>query len=286
MVYRLLRLIAVALFSSLALADDAPQTGNYVTTFTQRSPLSSLKTMTARMKLDKTAKDYDPSEEKWSVQVPADYTPDKPMGLIVQLIFRDKDSFLNADCTKLLADRNIAFVSRQHGGGDPVAKAGEALDAAYNMQQKYHIDPTRLYLFYFVPITNHDETVGLQLFTGYPDVFSGAMIHNIQDFWTPMRAANGGVYPVKVPPPPPQYRTAGAKHPLVLQLSGPDEAFTTMLGKAWGSQGYKWVKCTSVDLEAVHYPNFNPEWLGGVIDYLDQHKVPTTRPAATKTSEK
>lgn len=278
--------IRIALFGLLLVtaavhAENLAQTGSYTASFTQRSPFSSLKTIAQRFAIAKPGADYDLGAEKFMIHVPADYDPASPIGLIVLLNYKDSDAQLNDGSLKILDDHHLAMITRCKAGGDPINRGGAALDAAFNMQQRYKIDPARIYLFHFNSKDNMEDVTGQRLFTGFPEVFSGAMLYDANKFWLPLKTNHNSAYPANLaPPPPPSQKTQAGKHPLVLTFNGPDDEFIGLLSKGWTSQGFRSTKTMKIGIDDFHYPNYTPGWFTETIEYLDAHKpaAPASRP--------
>ena len=137
--------------SGISHADDS-KIGSFETNFAERSPLSELKSLTKRLKVLgpgeklESLQDYDLAKEGFWVYVPEKYDPAKPMGLIVLALYKHADS-LPTPILSQLADANVALVVPKEYLDTWWKRGGLMLDAAYNMQKLYKIDPKRVYIF-------------------------------------------------------------------------------------------------------------------------------------------
>jgi hypothetical protein len=279
-----IQLVFVLILSTcaFAFADDQPtpgKTGDFKVHFTQRNPLSSVKELSTRLIQKTLALDYDLSAEEFNVHVPANYDPQKPMGLIVLINYKDT-GVLPTPVLPLMDERNIAFISEKTSHEPWWIRCGKALDEVYNMQQLYKIDPTRTYIFSF---TNNDDC-GLRLITSYSDVFGGALLCQEEDIWVPLRAANGGTYSGNIPHPPNKYLAAAKNLPIELVSQTPDHEHFQLAGKAFKAEGFRKFKPAAINVEDYHYPNYKVPWLTEVLTFLDDNaakpKAPTTKPAS------
>jgi hypothetical protein len=273
------------LFPAAALADDAPtpgKTGDFTLKFTQRSPLTNLKELTTRFAQKNLTPDYDLSSQEFLVHVPARYDADKPMGLIVLINYKSSQQFPQT-AIPIFDEKNLAFISESDIGHDWWIKCGQAIDAAYNMQQLYKIDPTRIYIFSFT----NEQGCGLRLATCFADVFSGAFLSQENQIWKPIPAANGAFYPPSIPHPPAKQLAIARKHPMVL-ASLTDKDFPQLadqgrrVEKALKADGFRSFKLVQYTIADFHYPNYTTPWLIDALTYLDTNaaKPPASKPTS------
>jgi hypothetical protein len=150
-------------------SQPASQTGEFSATFTERSPLSAYSKLPDR--LNATAADigadYDLSKVKFSVYVPANYDASKPMGLVVYFNESNTDS-LPKPIEPALDEHRLIFIIPDKTNLSPCETMGLSLDAVYNIERQYKVDPRRVYL---MGQTGYVEGTGL---CG-SDVFAGAV---------------------------------------------------------------------------------------------------------------
>jgi tetratricopeptide (TPR) repeat protein len=130
--------------------------GSFRTSFTKRSPLSSVETY--RDRYDRSREEmvqYDPAEgkydlasESFEVFVPDTYSSEKPHGLIVWVSPANSGGLGRPANLKVLADENLIWIGANNSGNDRWQwyRTGLALDAAHNMKKLYNIDPKRIYI--------------------------------------------------------------------------------------------------------------------------------------------
>jgi hypothetical protein len=277
-------------------ADDV-HTGGFETTFTERSPLSEIKSLTKRLKVlnpgDKleNLQDYDLSKEGWWVYVPEKYDPAKPMGLIVLALYKHADSLPPAILPQL-ADANVALVVPKEYLDTWWKRAGLMLDAAYNMQHMYKIDPKRVYIFGSNDWADTDGkmyTVGGRMGLFYPEVFTGTFLSNGLMLYRPARGAGNMIFQQQLPRLEMEQGLLARKHPLVIGEANDSDGYKATVA-AYKADGFKNMKLIPVSTEQYHYPNFTTDWLPDVLKYMDgattDLKLPAENGAATKDATK
>jgi hypothetical protein len=279
-------ILAICGVSVCAIAQaDEPKTGGFETTFTERSPQSELKALTKRLKVlgpgDKieSLQDYDLSKEGWCVYVPEKYDPAKPMGLIVLALYKHAESLPPAVLPQL-ADANIALIVPKEYLDAWWKRAGLMLDAAYNMQKLYKIDPKRVYIFGSNDWADADGKtycVGGRMGLFYPEVFTGIFLSNDLQPYRQVRATGNTFYQAQIPKPEGAQMQLAKNHPFVLgQLEGEGALATAAAYKA---DGFKYGKVIPVTTEQYHYPNFTTDWLPDVLKFMDSVTADLKLPA-------
>jgi hypothetical protein len=161
-------------------AAPAGKTGAFDITFTQRSPLSEYSKLLQRTGAtkDELGPDYKLAQEPFAAYVPPDYNKSKPIGLIVQ-----SSQYGTAEILEpwhaVLDAHHLMIVAAKQGDLSLGANTGVCLDAVYNVQQSYNVDPARIYL---IGSSKNIAPVGLctgDLFTG--DAYGGSF-----DFFAPL----------------------------------------------------------------------------------------------------
>jgi hypothetical protein len=269
----------------VARADEA-KTGSFETTFTERSPLSEIKALTKRLKAlgpgekVESLTDYDLSKEGWFVYVPEKYDPANPMGLIVLALYKHADSLPPAILPQL-ADANVALVVPKEYLDAWWKRAGLMLDAAYNMEKQYKIDPKRVYIFGSQDWADADgkmyavgNTVGLF----YPEVFTGTFTASHPLLYRPMRTAGNMIYPQELPRLEMAQGLLARTHPFVVGLPVDSDATKADMAE-YKADGFKYLKSIPVSTEQYHYPNFTTDWLPDVLKYMDAATADLKLPA-------
>src|SRR5581483_8134450 len=259
------RLMAFAIMLALApmaRGDATPQTGSFEATFTERSPLSEIKSLARRLAVKDKVTDYDLSKETFLIYVPEQYDPAKPIGLIVLANYKKTDALPAKPILEQLADANTALIVAK----DFPAwweRAGLALDAAHNMQQRYNIDRRRLYVFGGAEQDFVAQRVGLN----FPDVFAGTFTEQFLNFHA-VQLSNGAYVPAQMPRPETRILTMDKLRPLVLAANQRSDQWDRF-ARAYGQDGFLHVKYMTVTLNQFHYPNYTTDWLPEVLKFMD-----------------
>lgn len=184
------RLLATSIAALLALGaamhspaqeGDAPQTGVFNTTFTERSPLSSRDRMAEVGRWDRSQMpDWDIADIEFQMVVPEGYTGDEAYALLVFIHPYDdinatnpRAFFFGRTVAEVLAEHKIIWVSFDDGGNGvlPNKRLGLALDAVHNVTDRYNIDEDRVYVSGMSGGGRMTCMAGIY----YPQVFDGAI---------------------------------------------------------------------------------------------------------------
>jgi hypothetical protein len=259
---------------NFALADDA-KTGSFETTFTERSPQSELKSLVARLKVlgpgekIEQLQDYDLSKEGFWVYVPEKYNPAQPMGLLVLALYKGADVLPEAVLPQL-AEVNVALVVPKQYLDTWWKRAGLTLDAAYNMQQLYKIDPKRVYIFGggdWADADGKQTEVAPRVAVFYPDVFTGTFLaHGVQRYRL-VKGTGNSLYKQQIPKPEAAQLKLAQTHPFAVGLIEGEGGQAS--AASYKADGFKYGKVIPVSTEQYHYPNLTTDWLPDVLKYLD-----------------
>jgi hypothetical protein len=266
----------LALCVSATAFADPPKTGLFELSFTQRSPLSDLKTLTRRFKL--VAKpgtplaDYDLSQEHYLVYVPASYDPaqPKPLGLIVLANYKHSDEFPKAIVPELDA-ANVAMIIPKEYLDCWYQRAGVDLDAAFNMQKLYTIDPKRVYVFGGGDWPDKDGTetmVAARIGLTYPEVFTGTFTVGIDSY---RKVPNGltSEYSAEMPHPVSPQFTMDRARPFVWGQEDDAPPEEKLFLQSYKTDGFRYARSFPITKEQFHYPNLQTGWLPGVLKFMD-----------------
>ena len=259
-------------------ATPAAKTGSFTTTFAVRSPLSAPKSLAARMSQPKPPPDYDLSKEEFLVYVPEDYAPAKPPGIVFLLNYKLSGD-LPTPVLPVFKRRGLIFVVAKNADQTPATKVGLGLDVVHNLRQRYAVDAGRVYVFDFDTTGWGDKggTAGQWLATGSADVFTGSFHKEPYNIWRPVRAANGGTWPVRALPPPAASFAVARTHPMVMCKAEVDPGHEMGINFVQ-QQGFRSLKVVTLTREQVHYPNYTADWMEETLAYLDEHP-PAAGPA-------
>ena len=247
------------------------KTGSFETTFTTRSPLSGMKALTLRLAYAGDTTDYDLGNETFFVYVPEKYNPKKPMGLLVLANYKPTES-LPAPVLPQLAEANMAMiVAKDYPQDQWWQRAGMALDAAYNMQQQYKIDPRRVYIFgggdwhadgQIQPLVS--EKLGLN----YPEVFSGTFTVGLYGY-EKVEDGNGGYWLPEMPRPSARSLALAKRRPLVVGENDTASDVDARFAAALKQDGFGHLKMIPLTTDQFHYPNYTTDWLPDVLKFMD-----------------
>jgi predicted esterase len=175
----------------LAQTNGGHATGVVHLTFNQRSPFSPLPELCRRepfksrlqvMTLNRTEEqvrswesqnDYDLSHESFEAFIPAAYgRGDAPFGVLV--FISAGDSHVPAGWAEALSKHRLIWISAEHGGNDRegLIRVGLALDAIFNISQRYNVDANRVYIAGF----SGGAEKANWLLTAFPDQFAGGYL--------------------------------------------------------------------------------------------------------------
>jgi len=169
--------ILLALVCLTAPAAGQPEVDPYAgvfepTTFTERSPLSTVKAVTQRfrVRLKNPPPDYDLADESFTVYVPQGDQAAEPYGLIVWIYAGDSGA-PPRPYLPVLEEHNLIWVGANNSGNRRSFwhRAGLALDALHNIKQQHPIDPMRIYVSGISGGGRSASRVGLT----YADEFAG-----------------------------------------------------------------------------------------------------------------
>lgn len=284
-------LVALALSTGIALADPGTtpgKTGEMALKFTERSPLSALKTLAQRLGRKKLEPDYNLAEQEFLVWVADDYTPAKPQGIFLLYNYKESAS-LPESILPILKERHLIFITPRSVGQETWVKVGLGLDGINNLKKYYAVDPNRIYVFDFDTSGRGEQrpSAGELLYTRFADVVTADFCADPICAWRPLRAANGANYPAKAPAPPPEQVNLARNHPLVLGCEN-DYDYRGLSEKFLKQQGFSAVKRKNITNEDYHYPLYTTPWIIDTLTYFDEHApkpkaapAGTTRPATT-----
>lgn len=227
-------LIGLALQARAAEPDASKRTGTTTLTFTEGSPLSTNAEICNRMRWPLQEKseaqvNYKVSEESFEVYVPADYTGEKPYGLLV-FVNPHPSGRPPGQYLEVLDKHRLICVGANKSGNDRFVRQrmSLALDAATNMKSRYNIDPERVY----VSGISGGGRISSMLGVGFPDLFKGGIYVIGCNFYKTLQSTEHkvpgtdklGFYTRSYDPPPAEFfRAAREKSRHVLITGDWDE---------------------------------------------------------------
>ncbi len=170
--------------TSPATQPDTPlKSGQFTVTFSERSPLSTVKAVTQRFlaELRNPPDDYTLEDESFIVYVPESYDGAEAYGLIVW-INAGPNGWPPRQYMPLLDKHKLIWVGANNSGNKRSFwhRTGLALDGLHNISKRYNIDPMRTYISGFSGGGRSSSRVGLT----YPDLFAGTFPLDGVDYFT------------------------------------------------------------------------------------------------------
>jgi predicted esterase len=178
--------------ASAGAASGPHQKGSFTAVFEQYSPFSDTESISNRMLVsverDSNKKHcYDIKHESFEVYVPDCYDSNTPFGLIVWISAGDSGSIEHFhDEKQLMAKHKLLWVGANNSGNRESTYGRRiplALDAAYNMQKLYNIDPNRVYV---AGISGGGRVASITAIH-YSDVYDGGIFVIGANYWENVR---------------------------------------------------------------------------------------------------
>ena len=191
--------LSVALAVLLAPAAGAQdfRTGSFTTSFTERSPLSSVKEYGARSKftleqlkkIDPAGGEYDLAKESFRIHIPKTCTRGTPYGLLVY-ISAGGDGSPSADWIPLLEKHALIWVGANQSGNERLIwyRTNLALDAVHNLKKLALIDEERIY----VAGESGGGRSASRTALVYPDIFTGGIFMIGCDYFRNVKSLEAG----------------------------------------------------------------------------------------------
>jgi TolA-binding protein len=270
------------------IAGAAGKKGAFQVQLTHRAPLSTREQIAARFSgRAATLSDYDLTKEPFDVYVPAEPAADGKYGLMIAQNFQDVGKPPTA-WTAVLDAHHLIWMGPQHAGdGAGTAKRmGLMLDAVYNAEGTWKIDPNRVYCF----ISSAEAPAsGIPLY--FPDVFVGSVschlmnwFHNIENGKDKQLAKwqFGKLPRVKSP----QLELAQTRRYYVVDRLeenhvGGQDPNADVVNNGFIRDGYKNAKMGAAETHIGNkYMDCAPDWFEAALAYID---VPPETPAVAMT---
>jgi hypothetical protein len=250
------------------------RTGQFEITFDQRSPQSEYSKILERLGTtkDEAGPDYELKDQPFIVYVPPDYDGSKPFGLMVWS-FQDGCSGIYDSAIPLLNSHHLIVIATEKSHPQLAANTGLCLDAVYNMEQRYAIDASRVYL---IGLSKPIMPIGMC--TG--DVFMGDVYCWWFEFYGPINGEKP-VSPVKYKPAPGLARLAKL-HMQVLEFNPTQALDLKNVPATLRQDGFEHVFGATMDDKSY----FQPEWFEQVIRQLESvHASSTKSPDAVSSTQ-
>ena len=210
--------------ASAEAASEPHQKGSFTAVFEQYSPLSDTNSISDRMRVrlkDSNKKHhYDIEHESFEVYVPDSYDSNTPFGLFVWISAGPSGSIERFTAKQLMDKHKLIWVGANNSGNDTRLYARRiplALDAAYNMQKLYNIDPNRVYVS---GISGGGRVASITAFH-HSDVYAGGIFVIGADYWEIMPIPDhNGRWEAVTPKPRQENRLRAKKFGRYVLLTG------------------------------------------------------------------
>jgi len=168
------------------------QPGASDVTFEKSPPHSDADELKARFRASDAIAPYDVTKEKFRLVVPKSYTHAAKWGLFVY-INPDDGAGLPAGYEAILEKHKLISVTAyKSGNGRHIFdRFRMAIDATFNVQKRFNIDPARVYVSGF----SGGGRVASMLAVAYADLFSGGIPFCGANFYTEIPSEGGKFWP-------------------------------------------------------------------------------------------
>lgn len=268
----------VALLEAPPEIPEPHRVGSFKTFFTETSPWRGLEDYARRMGIsvddlraeDPEAGDQPLSEESFQVVVPDSYRPEEAWGLLVWISPTPFGGTRRPEMAEALAHHRLIWIGANHAGNErPVwHRIWLALDAAFNMQRLYAIDPQQVFVAGYSGGGRAASRIGVL----YPEVVHGAWSLYGCDYFRaiPLVERPGASWPAKYPPPPAATldRVKG-RNRFVLVTGLRDFNFTQTRSMALQMRQDGFAHVTYLEIpDADHYTFPDADWLDRIFQAL------------------
>jgi hypothetical protein len=263
--------------TSLVHAADAPaatapttrpaRTGAFQIRFTQRSPLSDYSLFLKRFNVtrDQLGPDYKIQDQQFAVYVPNDYEKSKPLGILVCEV-PDGMAEIDPSLQSIMDRHRLIMVGTQANHPVLGMGAGLSLDAVYNLEQRYAIDPSRIYLWGAGLWT---EPIGW----GTADIFRG----DTYIWWIGWFRKTGTIPPIfKINPNPKMLQLAMTRPQVLAFKPNPSEAYyRKVVAAAMTDDGFE-----HVFVEQTPEAGDTAQWFDQMLKLMESAKPASASAAA------
>jgi hypothetical protein len=277
-------------------ADDAPpekkndKGGAQTLRFFERAELSAKKTLAARMgwliSPEEAAKDYNLAEESFELYVPDAYTGEKPFGLFV-FVNPGGNGRLMGQWKSIIDQHELIWIGPNNAGNDrqTPARMGLSIDAAYNMQKQYKIDPNRVY----VCGVSGGGRVASMLCVSFADVFKGGFYIIGCNFYRQENSVEqkGFVFPRSYKVPPATIFKLARKDTKHVFLTGDTDGNreqTQVYYNAFKHDGFDHI--TYLQVPGMGHQPPNEEWFAKGMAALDEPLAAATPPKPSPATQR
>lgn len=241
-------------------------------TFTESPPHSAADEVRARLGASDKPGPYDLAKEKFRIYIPKSYSHDQTWGLFVWINPGDDPGLPGAWEPVLEKHKLLAVAAFKSGNSRPIFdRMRLAIDGNFNMQQRFHIDPKRVYISGF----SGGGRVSSMMGVGYSDIFAGAFPVCGVNFYThiPVPSAVGKSWALNFLPPKEVLTIAKKSGRFVLLTGEKDfnrENTHAVYEKGYVKEGFK--NTLYLEVPGLGHSPPGADWFEKGIEFLEKEK--------------
>lgn len=244
--------------------------GSTDVTFESSPPLCDADELKARFRASENAGPYDVTKEKFKLVVPPSYSHKAGWGLFI-FVNADDAPGLPKEYESILEKRKLLAAAPYRAGNSRniFDRFRLAIDAAFNLQKKFNIDPNRVYVSGF----SGGARVSSMLAVAYADLFSGAIPFCGVNFYTEIPSTAGKHWPIGYIPVDEALKIAKASGRYVLVTGEKDfnlQNTRAVFEYGFKAEGFQHVKL--LEVPAMGHSTAPAEWLEKGLEFLDRPK--------------
>jgi len=209
---------------------------------------------------------YDITRERFKLVIPETYSPLTNWGLLVWVSPSDSPK-IPADWEPVLARQKLLFIGAYNAGNqrNSFERFRLAVDACYNIRQRFRIDPKRVYVSGF----SGGGRVASMLAVGYGDIFTGAIPICGVNFYTDLPAEGGKVFEHSYAPDPGVAALArkNGRFALITGENDPNRA-NTKAAYEHGFKKYGFSHVSYFEVPKMGHANPPADWLDKALAFL------------------
>lgn len=247
-----------------------PQSGTGDVAFEKSPELCDAEELKARFRASDKIGPYDITKEKFRLVVPKSYARTAKWGLFIY-INADESANLPAGYEAALEKRKLLAVSayKSGNGRNIFDRFRLAIDAAFNLEKRFSIDPARIYVSGF----SGGGRVASMLAVAYADLFAGAIPLCGVNFYTDIPSEAGKHWPLGYIPVDEALAIAKSKGRYVLVAGEKDFNLANtraVYEHGFKKQGFKNAKL--LEVPGLGHAPPGADWLDKGLEFLDQPK--------------
>jgi hypothetical protein len=238
--------------------------------FEKSSPQGEVDYLKSRFRFKVEATPYNVKQEKFRIVVPKSYAHAEKWGLFVYVNPGD-DAGIPGGYEPILEKHRLIAVAAYKTGNERnvVDRFRLAIDARFNIAQRFNIDPARVYVSGF----SGGGRIASMLGVAYTDLFPGAIPFCGANFYLNIPSEPGKVWPSTYLPASEQLRTAKSSGRFVLVTGEKDMNLKNTQGvyeSGFKKEGFKHVQL--MEVPGMGHSPPPAEWLDKGLDFLDAPK--------------